>query len=417
MRCTRLAGGYAAAGLVAVALLLPSLARASDGVEPISVSSQALSRGGADVAIGDSALSQIDNPATLALSPRDRSRFDAAGELATVHLQWRSPVDSDSVLKLAPLINSGMAIPLNDRLTVGAALHSKAGFSSEYRVRHLLIPFMERRVGSDLKVVSMPLNVAYRVSNKLSIGGGIRAEMAAAEFSTVLGPADLEFGRGYAFGGGFQLGLHYRPRDNLSLGLGYRSPTWTNDLGGGDGKASVLGLLPIRLGGVCINDLRLPQKITAGTAWDVTSWLKLAGEVRWLNYGNSSLHSTTISAGHLGALRFPFPLGYHDQWAFIVGADIKLREGWKLGVGYHYVTPAVPRPYLLPVGSVITQHHATLGLRYEAEKWWAGGGYVVGFPASLHSPQYSRIPLGIDYGNSTLRQTQHGISVGFGFRW
>jgi len=54
---------------------------ASNGVELTGISFNARARGGADVAVGDSALSQIDNPAALALTPRGRPRFDFAGEL------------------------------------------------------------------------------------------------------------------------------------------------------------------------------------------------------------------------------------------------------------------------------------------------------------------------------------------------
>src|SRR5204862_254695 len=80
------------------------------------------------------------------------------------------------------------------------------------------------------------------------VAAGLRAEVVTAKFSTVLGPADVEFGRGYSWGGGFQVGLHYQALDNLAFGLAYRSPTWFGDLAGGDADASLLGFLPIHLG-------------------------------------------------------------------------------------------------------------------------------------------------------------------------
>ena len=66
---------------------------------------------------------------------------------------------------------------------------------------------------------------------------------------------------------------------------------------------------------------------------------------------------------------------------------------------------------------VITQHHATIGLRYETERWWVGGGYMLAFRTSLEGPGYSKIPLGIDYGRSTMAQTVHSFIFGFGFNW
>jgi len=296
-------------------------------------------------------------------------------------------------------------------------VHSKAGLGSRYNIRHLMIPFMDRRVGSDMKCLGLHFNAAYKLTDKLSVGAGVRAEMASAKFSTVLGPADLEFGRGYAYGGGFQLGLHYQAREDLAFGLAYRSPSWFGDLAGGEGRASLFGLLPLPLGGINIDEVRLAQKVTAGVAWDATDWLKLVGEVRWLNYDNSTYHSTTIAADGLIDLRYPFPMGYQDQWVFAIGAEFKLDEHWTLGTGYNFGTQPVSSSNLLPMGSTIPQHHATVGLRYEKDNWWVGGGYILAFPETLSGGGRSDILLGVDYGLSEIEQTQHSFVLGFGFGW
>jgi long-chain fatty acid transport protein len=409
---------WLATSTIAVILLRPQPASATDGIEPIGVSMQSRARGGADVAVGDSALSQIDNPATLSLSPRDAIQFDASGQVTRSLASWQGPVDTvDSQKKWLALANSGLALPMDDRLTFGLALHSKAGLGTRYNARHLMIPFMERRVGSDMKCLGLHFNLAYQLTDKLSVGAGGRAEMASAEFSTVLGPADLEFGRGYAYGGGFQLGLHYQAREDLAFGLAYRSPTWFNDLSGGQGRAALFGLVPVPLGDISIDELRLAQKLTGGVAWDAVEWLKLIGEVRWLNYGNSTFDGMTIATDGLIDLRYPFPLGYQDQWVFIAGAEFKLDEHWTLGMGYHYATQPVSPSNLLPMGSTIPQHHATMGLRYEKDNWWIGGGYIVAFPATLRGPGRSDIPLGIDYGSSEIEQSQHSLVFGFGWSW
>ncbi len=395
-----------------------SVAYATDGIEPIGISMQSRARGGADVAVGDSALSQIDNPASLALSPRDVYKFDFAGKLGILDVRWDGPLaEGDSSLRLVPLVNAGIAVPINDRLTFGMAVHSKAGLGTRFNMRHLLIPFWKRREESDMKVINVPFNLAYKVTDRLSFGIGARFEAASSEFSTVLGPADIEFGRGYAYGGGFDVGLHYKATDTLSFGLAYRSPTWFGDLEGGKGKAALFGAIPIPLGDITLDDLQCAQRIIGGAAWDATPWWKLIGEVRWINYNHSTFHSTTISTHGWLDLTVPFPLGYYDQWAFILGSEFKLSEHWKLGVGYHLATPGIDRDNVIPIGSITARHHATVGLRYETEKWWVGGGYVVAFQESLEGSGHSHIPLGVDWGLGELTQTQHLISMGFGFSW
>jgi len=393
-------------------------ASATDGIEPIDVSMQARARGGADVAVGDSALSQVDNPASLALRPRDVKQFDFSGQLIMPLVHWSGPIDSaDSEIKLVPLANMAISIPHNEKLTFGIALHAKAGLAARYHIRHLLIPFWDRKVNADAKNFSVLFNAGYKLTDKLSIGAGVRAEVLTAKLSTVLGPADVEFGRGYAYGGGFQLGLHYQARPDLALGLGYRSPSWMTDVAGGKAEASLFGFLPVKLGNANLNEFRLPQKITAGVAWDTTDWLKLIGEVRWINYSNSSCNAVTVATDGLADLRLRLPMGYRDQWVFIAGAEFKLDEHWKFAVGYNYCTNPIPSANLLPIASVISQHHITAGLRYEQDKWWVGGGYIFGFTNSISGRGRTRIPLGIDYAMSEITQTQHHIFFGFGFAW
>jgi long-chain fatty acid transport protein len=399
-----------------VVALWPAASFGTNGIEPIDTSLHARIRGGVDVAIGDSPLSQINNPASLAR--HDVPRFDFSGQFGFPVARWHGPLGtSESEIGFVPLANCALAMPVDDRLTLGLAVHSKAGLASRYHMRHVLIPMMKRRVGSDAKMVGLHFNVGYKLTDRLYIGAGVRGEVATAKFSLVLGPADTEFERGYAYGGGFQLGMMYRATEDLTFGLGYRSPSWFGDLAGGDAGASLFGVLPLDLGSGAIDDLRLAQKITAGAAWEVTDWLRLASEVRWINYRSSSFDSLTVATDGAVDLRLPLPLGYRDQWVCAVGADFKLDEHWTLGLGYNYGSTPVDRASLLPMGSTISQHHITAGLRYERENWWVGAGYILGLQASLSGGGYSRIPLGIDYALSRIEQTQHSLIFGFGFAW
>jgi len=394
----------------------PGAAFGTDGIEPIDVSTQARSRGGADVAVGDSALSQIENPANLAHHHEYRLDFSAQATFPKCH--WSSPVDSAaSEVDVVPLGNLGLAVPVDDRLTLGLGLHSKAGLSSSYHLRHWLLPFFDRRVSSDLKDMSITGNVGYRLTDKLSIGAGLRAEVATAEFNVVLGPAGVHLGRGYAYGMGFQTGLHYQAREDLAFGLAYRSPTWFTDMSGGSAKASLFGLVPLDLGNVNLDEFRMPQKVTAGVAWDATDWLKLVGEARWIDYSSSSMNSVTVATDGWVDLRVPFPMGYRDQWVFIAGAEFALDERWTLGLGYNFCTETVPASNLVPIGSVIAQHNMTVGLRYDTGTWWVGGGYILGFPITVRNDGPSRIPLGIDYGYSSFEHVQQSLFFGLGYRW
>jgi long-chain fatty acid transport protein len=375
-------------------------------------------RGGADVAVGDTALSQIENPATLSFQLRRRPRVDTTAQLGIPISTWKGPVETaESHLRAIPMGSLGVAFATQGPWSFGLAFHSKAGLGTDYRMRHLLIPFMQRNVGSRMKCADLQFNASYRLSEKLAVAGGVRVEGAQSEFSMVLGPADLDFSAGSAYGGGFQVGLLYTPRSDLRFGLAYRSPTWMSDLQGAEAKATLLGVLPVALGDAAILDFKLPQRIAGGVTWDVDRRLKLMGEVRWFNYANSSMHDTTIATGGWLDVRYPLPLGYQNQWAFIAGAEYRLTRNWVAGAGYHYATAPVGSANLLPMGSTISEHHITAGLRYETERWWAGVSYVLGLPTTLRGNGSSSIPLGVDYAFSEIEQTQHIVGVGFGFDW
>ncbi len=393
-------------------------ALASNGVELTGISFPARARGGADVAVGDTALAQIDNPATLALTPGNRPRFDFAGQLVFPDVSWRTPLGGqDSEIRLIPIADAAVAFPVNDRFTWGMAFHAKSGLATQFHARHLFMPLEARRVGSDCKDLGLYLNGGYRLTDKLSVGGGLRAELLTAKFDAVLGPADVEFGRGYAYGLGFQMGVHYQATETLSFGAGYRSPTWAGDLRGGQARASLFGVVPIPLGDARIDGVRLPQRVAGGAAWDVTRWCKLVGEVRWLNYSNSMWNNMTVATDGFVDLRVPLPLGYRDQWVFIAGAEFKLDPHWTLGVGYNYGRTPATAQHLFPMGTVLAEHHVTAGLRYTRDNWWVGVGYELGFPSSMRGVGSSHIPLGIDYGFSELEQTQHSLIVGCGWSW
>ena len=252
--------------LIWAILVFPTVVFATNGIEPIDTSLQARIRGGVDVPIGDSALSQINNPASLA-QYRQR-RFDFSGQVCFPSAHWYGPLGhSESTVHIVPLGNAAVALPIDERWAFGVALHSKAGLASQYRMRHLLIPIMKRRVAADSKMVGLHFNLGCKLTDRLFVGAGVRGEVATSSFSMALGPADAEFERGYAYGGGFQVGMMYRATQDLTLGVAYRSPSWFGDLAGGDARASLLGVLPVDLGPARIESVQLAQKVTAGAAW------------------------------------------------------------------------------------------------------------------------------------------------------
>jgi long-chain fatty acid transport protein len=402
-----------------VAALVPR-ASASDGVEPVGTSAQSEGRGGADVAIGDSGMSHVDNPALLLM--HDCRTLDFAGKLVIPRFEWVGPRGTAYSNEVVPIINAGESIPIDDDFSWGWAMYTKTGVATRYNNHHLQIPQIELQDRSDFENVAFPLNLAYRVSDRLFIGAGGRFEVASTRFTDVFGPAYFNFERGWAVGGGFQAGVLFKACDTVNIGAAYRSPTWFDDLHGGHAQIQVFPLVPTAtdLGPASINNFREPQRLSAGVAWDVTCNVKLSGEVRYINYSNSSLGSTVIhTAGTLAPLvpkDLPFPLKYKDELVLIAGADFKLNDRWTWRVGYNYGTAPVENNGLLPTASVIPQHNVTTGLQFNKDNWWVTGGYILSATTVMNSSGGNGF-LGApnDYAFSRLSQTLHSLFLGIGF--
>lgn len=399
---------------LATLTLLAAPAFASDGVEASGVGVKDKGRAGADVAIGDSPLSQFDNPASLTNFGEFSMDFGAQFIFPSIH--WDLPTGGyDSDARFIPIASAAFAMPITDRWSVGAGLHAKSGLASDFRYRPVLFPWTKREVGADARDVAISLNTAYKITDRWSVGIGGRIELQTATFSQVLGPADLRFEEGYGVGGGFQIGTTYKVCDNVTLGAAYRSPTWFGDIGEARASASLLGLPGLNLGDSRIDDFQLPQKVTFGAAWDALPWLKLTQEFRWLNYENSTLHEMTVRTSQPLPIALNLPLGYRDQWVFITAAEIKLSKHWIWDLGYHYATNPIPRESLNSISSIFTQHHAATGIRYQKDNWWVGVSYIIAFPTTMTAGGNTAIPLGIDYAFGRINEMQNTIIAGAGF--
>jgi long-subunit fatty acid transport protein len=413
-------------GLATVLLLslgLTRLALATDGLEPIGISVQSLIRGGSDVAIGDSALSQIDNPATLILLPKS---VDVSGELLMPSTRWRGVYDTaDSSGRALPLGHAAVALPWKDRFAFGLAVWSKNQLDTDFHIRSVSAPYQRQHTYGNMRDFGFGPSVAVRVTDALSIGAGVRLELVTGEFTSLAGPEQVHFGRGYGLGAGYQLGLHYRLAPGLTFGLGYRSPTWFQDLFGShtsssltnDWEISSPGIHAVHSGRALIDHMTLPQKVSAGLAWQVTGRLRLSTEARWINYENSSLYRAKYDLSSLARSKLPSLIGYRDVWAIMAGAEYKLTDHWTAGGGYHFASNPISGRAFLPIADMICVHHLTTGLTYRKGHWWFGGGYVLGLPNTLAASYRTRILLGLDSISGEIHQVQHSVFLGGGYRW
>ena len=153
-----------------------------------------------------------------------------------------------NVAKSAVAPNIYMDKVIADNFVAGLAITAPWGLTTDYD-SDSAVKYMAQKTG--LKTVNISPMFAFNVSSKLTLGGGLQAQYASAEFSNYtlssgpwnqLGtllplagvlvpdnfsskmqankPSDVN-GSGWGFG--YELGLLYKPTDTTNIGLSYRS--------------------------------------------------------------------------------------------------------------------------------------------------------------------------------------------------
>src|SRR3989304_2017072 len=113
----------------------------------------------------------------------------------------------------------------------------------------------------------------------------------------------------------------------------------------------------------------------------------------------------------------PTLLGFRYRFPVMAGAEYKLSDRWTIGGGYHHVTNPISSRAFLPIADMIVVHHLTAGLTSRKETWWLVGGYVLGLPNTLAASARTKILFGLDSVDGEIRQAQHSLFLGCGYRW
>jgi len=201
-------------------------------------------------------------------------------------------------------------------------------------------------IEASLATINVGLVGAYKVTEKLSIGGGVDLQYAKTKLVAAIpdpgapeGPSPATDGRvetrGHAWTPGFNVGLLYSADDDTRLGLHYRS-AMKHDI---DGSATLSGLA-FGNGTYHANaNVDLPAIATAGV-WrrlSGTPWTLMA-ELEWYQWSRFR-DIVTRYDGLADTVRVTH---YRDSYAVAVGADYVVSEALTLRGGVQYDrTPTV----------------------------------------------------------------------------
>lgn len=309
--------------------------------------------------VGDDLSAVHYNPAGMTLL--EGTRFQAGGVWIGLNADYSSDISGESEngrLKGQMIPAGYVTHQVNDQVWLGFAMTVPFGMGTEYSK-----DWEGADRGTNAKIYTFDMNpsIAWKVSDFLSIGGGISVQYAKAELGMGLHHDLLgKIGHGKveadSWDWGFNLGVMISPTDKLRFGLAYRSSI--EHEAEGDTKLSNITntMLNQLLEGqnlAMTTTIETPDTVMLTGTWEATDQLRLSGLIRWANWSkfkelNIKNDLPFVVESKLGPMAGQFKNlsienDWQDTWLFSVGADYKINSAFTVRGGIAYETSPIDR--------------------------------------------------------------------------
>jgi long-chain fatty acid transport protein len=261
---------------------------------------------------------------------------------------------------------------VNDRLRLGVAIGSYFGLGLNYGDH-----WAGRYYIQDGQFLTAGINpsIGYRVTDWLSIGGGVTMEVAKlynkVAVNTLLpGRSDgsLEY-EDTDLGYGYNLGILVELSKKTRFGLTYRSEVDVDfkDKPDLDGEGWLLdSILNLRnqsrrtLG----IDMTIPQAVMLSADHQLNDRFRLCANFGWQDWSEFGLPEISISGKRTNS--FTKDLKYHDTYHVALGGQYRLAPKWLMSAGMAYDTSPIKHSSdRSPVLPLDRQIRYALGLQYD----------------------------------------------------
>ncbi|MGF1682530.1 outer membrane protein transport protein [Photobacterium minamisatsumaniensis] len=315
-----------------------------------------------EAAMADNASTQFRNPAMMTYLDGTQISMGAIYVDPNIDVngtinngQNEIPTTANDIANSAVIPNFYLSHRINEQWAVGLALATNYGMETELAGDYLATGF-----GNQAKVMSVEINpnIAYKINDQFSIGGGVRYVMGEGHFGAALpmGGPDLKYMEGDDTAWGWQLGAAWQLNDNHRIGVNYRSAV---DL---TLKGSASGLL---YGGEHAGsmDLTLPATAEIASFHQLSDKFSMHASFNWTDW--SSFDKLEANIPSLGST-----------------PDLIKEENWEdnyriaLGATYQYTNKLALRTGVAYDTSAVNDEHRTQTIP-ETDRLWlsVGAGY------------------------------------------
>lgn len=295
--------------------------------------------------VGDDLSAVHYNPAGMTLL--SGTRMQATGTWVAVNLDYEGDSGQSENGRLkGQIIPAGFIThQINDSLWAGLGLTVPYGMGTEYGEG-----WIGKSRGTESMILTFDINpnLAWKVNEKLSVGGGISLQYAKAELGMGMGMGPMQANvKGDSWAWGWNVGVMFQPVETVRLGLAYRSNISHN----ADGHTTFNnGLVLTNIRSDMEVRIKTPDTITFSATWEATDALRLSGTARWSKWSN--FHSLDVQNLDLACPQFSSTVvenNWDDTWFFSVGADYKLNGQWTIRGGVAYDQGPVENQYRMAV--------------------------------------------------------------------
>lgn len=325
-----------AAAAAVMAVCAASAAHAA-GFMLTEQSAGALGRAYAGVGVDGTDISGVYyNPATMTLHPGTaiQAGFVAVG-LDLAYESNDGKITENGQYNTQAIPHGYISHQLTDSMWIGLAMTVPFGMGTEYDDNW---PLAYKGISAEVLTFDFNPNVAWKVSDKLSLGAGMSIQYAAADLKMGMGKMgnrDTSEIDADSMAWGFNVGLMWSPLENLRFGLSYRSRI--NHNADGDLEVTKPEMSVTTLDATAT--ISTPAWAMATAAWDVNDLLSLYATFRWTDW--SSFEELTIEslAGNTTITN-----KWQDTYLFSVGADLRFTSWWTFRAGIGYETSPIDDP-------------------------------------------------------------------------
>ncbi|MFT4583972.1 MAG: long-chain fatty acid transport protein [Gammaproteobacteria bacterium] len=392
---------------------------------------------GSTLASGDDALSQILNPSSLASVSK---RLDINVSYVRSNLRFRNSLNDKENGRdfngyplsynnfIIPAV--GFAYPLkNTNWTFGFQFYGLGGDAARFVLDDFDAPAgfgKGQKFRGNLALLTFGPAVAYRVSEKLSLGVSLQVTAARLQldqpFGTFAPPNSLRFRfrfempeYGFHYTLASRLSATYKMTDWMSVAVAYQSPrdfnldgdvSFTFPAGIGINKLESKGTIP----------LTLPHQLDAGIAFKLNPQLLVDVGYSWVAWSREDPFNTFKVQLKPAAAVFPSTLAaklrWDDQHIVRLGAAYDLSQALAVSAGYSYASNPVTSGGAFLTFPAYGFHALSVGATYQlTDKWDASLALERSLPISVNTQTSS---VDSFHSNSREDHDQYSAQVQFG---